>query len=179
MKLCIRFNNVRFLLLIFMLALFSYESVSQYNINASVLGGGGGVIEGNGFRVVSTLGQTFVGSTVSTGLRLHTGIWHQYDIVTSVQRVTDERPSEYRLEQNYPNPFNPSTTIGFALKEQSDVVLVVYNVLGQKVLELVNEELSAGRYEIYFDAGSLPSGIYIYRITAGNYAAVKRMILLK
>jgi hypothetical protein len=179
MSVYIRRKSIHIFVLIFMFSVFSYEGVAQFNIKASVVGSGGGVIEGSNLRIVSTLGQPFLGSTVSADMRLHAGLWFQYDIVTSVSQVTDERPSEYRLEQNYPNPFNPSTTIGFALRQQSSVLIEVYNVLGQKIVELMNDELPAGRYEVSFDACLLPSGVYIYRIKADDFVAVKRMILLK
>ncbi|GAB1349839.1 hypothetical protein MASR1M107_20530 [Ignavibacteriales bacterium] len=88
-------------------------------------------------------------------------------------------PAEFNLGQNYPNPFNPSTTIKFALPADMNVKLDVYNTLGEKVAELVNGQMSAGTYSIAFDASSLPSGIYFYRIEAGSNVAVRKMILMK
>ncbi len=88
-------------------------------------------------------------------------------------------PTEYTLSQNYPNPFNPSTTIKFGLPAQSDVKLVVYDVLGRVVAELQNKKMSAGYHEVMFNASSFSSGIYYYRIEAGDFVEVKRMLLLK
>jgi len=88
-------------------------------------------------------------------------------------------PGTYGLFQNYPNPFNPSTTIGYDLPNQMKVELQVFNLLGQKVRDLVNEVQSAGRHEVSFDASSLPSGVYLYKLTAGSYLATRRMILTK
>ena len=88
-------------------------------------------------------------------------------------------PAEYSLYQNYPNPFNPSTTIRFAIPKASNVSLTVYNVLGQKIDALLNKELSAGTYNIIFDASKFSSGIYFYTLKAGNYLLTKKMILLK
>lgn len=88
-------------------------------------------------------------------------------------------PTEYALAQNYPNPFNPSTTINFSLPSSSQVLLRVYNVLGQEVATLVNEELSVGNHSVSFDATGLATGLYIYTIKAGKFSAVKKMLLVK
>jgi len=85
----------------------------------------------------------------------------------------------YRIGQNYPNPFNPTTTINFTLAKASDVTLSVYNVLGQKVATLVDSHLNAGEQTVVFDASKLSSGIYFYRINAGSFNAVKKMLLVK
>lgn len=90
-----------------------------------------------------------------------------------------ELPIEFSLEQNYPNPFNPSTNINFALPKTSEVSLVVYNLLGQQVANLVNGNLKAGNHSIRFNASALSSGIYIYRIQAGNFVQTKKMMLIK
>lgn len=89
------------------------------------------------------------------------------------------RPKTFLLEQNYPNPFNPSTKIKYQIPKQSLVTLKILNVLGQEVEYLVNEEKTMGTYEIEFDAQSLPSGVYFYRLQAGNFVETKKMILLK
>jgi len=88
-------------------------------------------------------------------------------------------PDEYNLAQNYPNPFNPVTKIRYSLPQQSNVSLIVYNILGQEVITLVNEQQPAGNYEVSFDATTLSSGIYLYKIQAGDYTDVKKMILLR
>ncbi len=88
-------------------------------------------------------------------------------------------PNEYVLMQNYPNPFNPSTTIQFALPKAGMVSLKVYNILGEEVVELINEQINAGFQKINFDASHLSSGLYLYRISADNFVDVKKMLLLK
>jgi hypothetical protein len=88
-------------------------------------------------------------------------------------------PEEYSLEQNYPNPFNPSTSIKFSLPETADVSLVIYNALGQKVTELVNGKLEAGKYSYQWDASDVATGMYIYELRASNFVSVKKMILIK
>ena len=88
-------------------------------------------------------------------------------------------PLKYELLQNYPNPFNPATTIKFSIKKDGNVRLEVFNILGQKVAELLNKEMKAGEYKVIFDASNFSSGIYFYRIVSGSFKAVRKMILLK
>jgi tetratricopeptide (TPR) repeat protein len=88
-------------------------------------------------------------------------------------------PTEYTLYQNYPNPFNPVTTIKYDLPFASDVSLIIYDILGRKVKELVNTKQPAGRYEVQFDASNLASGVYIYQLIADEFISSKKMILLK
>jgi len=88
-------------------------------------------------------------------------------------------PFTFSLEQNYPNPFNPSTTIEYQIPKSGIVKITVYNMLGQKVKTLVNTFKTAGKYQVEFNAVNLPSGIYIYKMQAGNFAEVKKMLLLK
>jgi hypothetical protein len=108
------------------------------------------------------------------------------DLIVSPSSTTSVRdksfgtiPSGYELMQNYPNPFNPSTLIRFGIPEKSHVKITVYNFIGQKVVDLVSEEMSAGYHEVRFDADNLSSGAYFYSIEAGSYISVKKMILLK
>lgn len=86
---------------------------------------------------------------------------------------------EYALDQNYPNPFNPETNISFDIKEAGDVRLAIYNATGQIVAKLVEGELSAGRHTVRFDASSLPSGLYFYRLEAGEFRAAKKLVVIK
>jgi hypothetical protein len=88
-------------------------------------------------------------------------------------------PTEYKLYQNFPNPFNPTTTIKYQIPEMSFVSLKVYDVLGNEIVTLINEEKPIGSYEVEFDASSLSSGVYSYKIQAGNFIETKKMILLK
>ena len=88
-------------------------------------------------------------------------------------------PKNFELSQNYPNPFNPSTKIDYALPQDSKVVLEVYNITGEKVAQLVNEEKNAGNYTFEFDAGKLSSGFYIYQLRIGNFVQSRKMILMK
>ena len=85
----------------------------------------------------------------------------------------------YELKQNYPNPFNPSTIISYQIPQNSFVTLKVYNILGNEVATLVNEQQTAGKYNFNFKANNLASGIYIYKLTAGSFTSVRKLTLLK
>jgi phosphatidylserine/phosphatidylglycerophosphate/cardiolipin synthase-like enzyme len=98
---------------------------------------------------------------------------------SSVVTVTFDRPETFELLQNYPNPFNPTTTITYQVAALSHVQLKVYDMTGQEVLTLTNEMKEPGTYHITFDAGSLSSGIYLYRLTTGSYNAVRKMSIIK
>ncbi|HQJ45479.1 MAG TPA: T9SS type A sorting domain-containing protein, partial [Ignavibacteriaceae bacterium] len=93
--------------------------------------------------------------------------------------VEVELPIEYSLEQNYPNPFNPGTTIKYSIPADGFVKLSVYNLLGEEVANLVNGHQKAGRYEVNFNAGSLSSGMYVYRLETQNYVLSKKLMLMK
>ena len=107
--------------------------------------------------------------------------WVMRKKLTGVERDKANRniPSEYLLLQNYPNPFNPSTVISFALPKSGNTELGIYNILGEKVATLVTEVLSAGLYSYEFDASSLSSGIYFYKLQSNNYVSIKKMMLIK
>lgn len=88
-------------------------------------------------------------------------------------------PTEFSLSQNYPNPFNPTTTVQFGLPKSSEVKLVVYDLSGRVVAELANGKFEAGYHKIAFDGARLVSGIYYYRLKAGDFTSVKKLTLLK
>jgi hypothetical protein len=93
--------------------------------------------------------------------------------------VEGAAPTEFSLKQNYPNPFNPTTTIGFTLPSESIVKISIYNLIGQKVAEVVNSKFSSGNHSVDFNASNLASGIYLYKIEAGSFTSVKKMQLMK
>ena len=86
---------------------------------------------------------------------------------------------KFELYQNFPNPFNPSTQIKFSLPEASKVTLNVYNIIGQRIANLVNESLGAGLHKVTFNGFNLPTGIYIYKLSTNNSVKIKKMMLLK
>ena len=91
----------------------------------------------------------------------------------------DQLPTEFALSQNYPNPFNPTTTINYDVPEAADVQLQVYDITGRKVAELVNTRKSAGSHSVDWNADNFATGIYIYRLTAGDFSAVRKLTLIK
>lgn len=109
-------------------------------------------------------------------------VWrrHLSDIVTGVNHDNDIRiPEEFSLQQNYPNPFNPSTRISWQSPVSSHQTLIVYDVLGNEVATLVDEEKPAGTYEINWNASTLSSGVYFYQLRAGNFVQTRKMILMR
>ena len=101
------------------------------------------------------------------------------DIPTNLDKFEEKLPRIFALNQNYPNPFNPVTMINYQIPMINDVELSIYNILGQKVATLVNERKQAGYHQVEWDASGLASGIYYYRIEAGEFQDVKKMILIK
>ena len=96
-----------------------------------------------------------------------------------IDSETYQVPQEYALHQNYPNPFNPRTTLKYSVPQASNVIIKVFDILGNKIETLVNEEKPAGSYEVEFDAVELPSGIYFYRLQSGSFVETKKMVLMK
>ena len=88
-------------------------------------------------------------------------------------------PTQFSLSQNYPNPFYPGTMIKYSIPQNGFVKLYIYNSLGQKVADLVNQPMEAGNYEINFNASKLSSGVYFYKLEVGDFTAVKKLMLLK
>jgi hypothetical protein len=123
--------------------------------------GEGGVIGPIGFTSVSSLATRIDAAPVG----IHT--------------EATQFPASFTLQQNYPNPFNPTTSIGYSLPQSAFVTLKVYNVLGEEVATLVSKEQVAGTFKIMWDASGRPSGLYIYRLTAGQYAQTRMMLLLR
>ncbi len=96
-----------------------------------------------------------------------------------IQVISNEIPRKFNLEQNYPNPFNPSTKIKFAVAEQAQVELKIFDITGREVAALVNQQLKPGTYEYDWNAPDMPSGVYIYKLSSGNFSSAKKMILVK
>ncbi len=99
--------------------------------------------------------------------------------VTTAVKNPETIASSYQLHQNYPNPFNPSTTISFYIPKTENIKLTVYNLLGQKITTLANRNFTAGTHQLTWHAGDFSSGIYFYKLTAGNHTEIKKMLLQK
>ena len=140
-----------------------------------------GFVQGKG-TTTQAQNYSFVDNNVQTGTYSYRlkqiDLNGTYSFSSVVEVVTN--PTEFSLAQNYPNPFNPSTTINFSLAKESNVSLKVFDLLGQEIISLVNNEfMTAGSYSYKFDASTLASGTYIYRLDAGNFVQTKKMTLTK
>ena len=120
----------------------------------------------------------FYGMPVPVGKSADIGAC-EYQNISSIQMNEQMALENYLLEQNYPNPFNPLTQISFYLPEKIHVSLEIFNALGAKITELVGENLPQGKHVIQFNAANLSSGAYFYRLRAGKFNQVKKMILLR
>lgn len=171
----------RILTLILLLLLIASITLAQNQIPVSVISSGGEKSSSTNFILNSTVGEPFIGKSVSSTNQHNIGFWYVYkqSTITDVEKEKETIPTVFKLEQNYPNPFNPSTIIKFGVPERSNVVLKIYELLGGEVTTLVNEEMEAGWHSRVFNAAEYSSGIYIYRMQAGNYVNTKKMILIK
>jgi len=103
----------------------------------------------------------------------------KYSQGVGIKKISTEIPSLFSLSQNYPNPFNPNTKIKFDLPKNVNVKLTLYDMLGREIETLVNEQLNAGSYEVNWDGTKYTSGVYYYRLNAGEFVETKKMILMK
>ncbi|PIP69109.1 hypothetical protein CO033_00450 [Candidatus Nomurabacteria bacterium CG_4_9_14_0_2_um_filter_32_10] len=140
--------------------------------NKIYFAGSNAIIPGNPI-LVTTVPITLTG-TVNEGRPISVSISSPTDV-----EENETIPTEFALSQNYPNPFNPSTTINYKIPTNYFVNLKIYDILGNEIAILVNEEKTAGSYSVNFNATNLPSGTYIYKITAGNFIETKKMVLMK
>ncbi len=154
--------------------------IGALNVDDKGVSGKGGLVD-----LVFRLSETTSSSDFHVSESVLVGLDGAVEPLTHVE-IGDLRPlpDAYGLDRNAPNPFNPSTVIGFQLPEAGRVRLVIYNLLGQQVRELVNEKMEAGYFTATWDGTDalgrrVASGVYLYRIQAGNFSAVQRMLLLK
>jgi len=165
-----------------------FQLVGVYNADLRTLGGNSAVVFASGF-LNSSANQN--GESFGIFVALANGAVVQLPKVLGkeaddyMNKILGEygeiaEVKDYNLDQNYPNPFNPSTRIAFSIPNNANVTLKVYDILGTEITELIsNEQKSAGRYEVNFDASSLASGTYIYKLQAGDFVQTRKMILLK
>lgn len=159
-----------------------YSLQYRYAANWGLLTNGGS----NDNETVGGLNKTFIWNylTATAEVKDTFGIVHTTD-VTKVEKTDNIIPNTFKLEQNYPNPFNPETSIQYSVVSTQNVVLKVFDVLGDEVAVLVNEEQSAGTYQVNFNTQlttnnkQLSSGIYFYQLRAGDFVQTKKMILLR
>lgn len=169
-----------FKIICLLLIIGSYSVFAQYEIRRSVFGNGGNRMQTTDKIMKSTMGQSIIGKAENASYQKHIGFWYAVDfIISDIMDEDIELPKKFELLQNYPNPFNPVTTIRFALPEAEQVKLEVYSLLGRRVTTLLNEYKNPGIYEVRFNASSLATGFYVYRIQAGRFGSVKKMMIMK
>ena len=162
---------------------------SQFNIERSEVSNGVsdnwysiGTVQGNG-NSNTPIDYSYTDNNLTSGkynYRLKQIDFNgNYEYHNLTNEVVIGVPEKFELSQNYPNPFNPVTNLGFGISDLGFVSLKVYDAMGKEVATLVNEIKPAGRYQVTFDGSNLGSGVYFYKITARNFSAVKRMILIK
>jgi len=117
---------------------------------------------------------------LGTGGEMPQGVYRRpLSELVGIQPISNEIPNQFSLSQNYPNPFNPNTVISFQLAVNSFAMLKVYDLLGREVATLVNEQLQPGTYEVDWDGNGFASGVYYYKLAAGDYTETKKMVLIK
>jgi len=149
-----------------------------------MLGGGGFYSRDISYLFLTTSGtqvEVEAADTTSpnTGVIPVRGITFINAGITAVQPANNNIPNNFNLEQNYPNPFNPSTMISYSIPSSQKVTLKVYDELGREVVTLVNSEQAAGNYNVSFNATGFASGVYFYKLQAGSFIQIKKMILMK
>ena len=169
---------------IFILLGFLVQSIpvfAQYAIRSSAFTNGSAVVTDTiNYKLSGSAGQVLAGETGGSAYIASSGFWYQgSDYVVGIEDNFDFLPRQFELYQNYPNPFNPMTNIKFALPKAARVKIVVYNIMGQKVLTLLDEKRTAGYHVVPFNANHLSSGMYFYRIQAERFNQVKKMVLVK
>jgi hypothetical protein len=163
--------------------------VSAVQIQRGVLDGGGGMwLATTNYKLSSSVGQSITGAQGGATKKMYTGFWNPWVVTMSpVEQEEDgfaSLPKEFDLRQNYPNPFNPTTVIEYALPKPSQVKIQIYNILGQRVRNLIDQRQEPGYQTIHWDGkddsgNEVSSGIYFYRIVAGNFVKCQKMTLLK
>ena len=164
----------KFILIIIISVIFK-TAFSQYNIPLDVSGNAGGISNGFDNSVLSVTGQNVTGLTSDANNKVYLGLLAPLRYVLTDTKLIGQGSNQ--LFQNYPNPFKQQTTISFEISKSSKVKLRIINVLGQQVDLLLDKELPPGKHQVFFDAGNVNPGLYLYRLEAGDFWATKNMIL--
>jgi hypothetical protein len=160
--------------------LLSSFTFSQPDLKANVVSAGGSISVNSNYNLNGSLGQSGIGLVLNSNYTHRAGFWENvYFILTDVDDSESELPISFGISQNYPNPFNPTTTIKYSVPEESFVSIRVYDILGRLVTSLVEEEQTIGYYEVKFNAINIASGAYFYRMEAGDFVDIKKLIILK
>jgi len=156
--------------------------ISAQNLSVSGLAyERGNIASDNKNSIFVTFGRSIVGEAVNSSyvLRAEPAYSFSNNLSTNSFEGMSNLPNNFSLDQNYPNPFNPTTQIKFSLPTTSFVTISIYNVIGEKLGEVVNKTLEAGVHTVSWNATNYANGIYIYTMNSGNFFTSKKMILLK
>jgi hypothetical protein len=177
----LRNRHTRMLMLALVGMIFTSSAMAQYAIPASVVSGGASNMSGTAYGIVGTVGQPIIGMASGTAYADSQGFW--YTAGHASPEAVGDRPAQlpmrFSLEQNYPNPFNPTTQIRFEVPNLSHVTIKVFNINGQLVETLANQEFSIGEHVINWNADRHASGLYLIRMSAPGFTDIRRAVLLK
>jgi len=178
----------KFILPILILSLTASFSLAQtYILKNDVIDDGGTKMSSSSYILRGSFGQSTIGKISSANYIAYIGFWHPYPVAPGIEEdllVTRFIPTVFSLSQNYPNPVTHSTTIKYGLPKEGKVDIRVFNSAGQQIRTLVQENQQPGFYKVDWDlrgvsGDRLPSGVYFYRIIAGNFIRTKKMVILR
>jgi hypothetical protein len=168
------------------------RKVKKFSYNGGIsYGAGEEFANGIGIYLFSVIAGLYSCYSRLQGCVINGVVYGDTSLILGIKKISNEVPASYKLYQNYPNPFNPATKIRFSIPNSlfeggwgddmrdDHVNLVIYNKLGKEVTTLVNKSLNPGEYEVEWDASDYPSGIYFYRLIAGEFSYSKKMVLIK
>jgi len=156
------------------------QSSENYVIKNAVFSGAGSRSQSDSYILTDAIGQPLpVGQFTSDNYSLSTGFFYNSETATDIDDEEPLIPKQFKLENNFPNPFNPTTTIEYSIPEDSDVTISIYDLNGQLIQSLVDDNKTAGVHKTIWNATNISSGIYFYKIRADHFTAVKKCILIK
>jgi hypothetical protein len=177
---------IRFLLIVFLQLLLTIVLFGQHQVTNNSINSGGGTSSNSEYKLQNSVGVQYISSINNNEYKLQHGFWIVGGSATTSMNKDDIAiPTKFELYQNYPNPFNPTTVIKFGLPETSNVTIAIYDMLGQRVSVILDENKTAGYHEINWDASNLSSGVFLITISAvgtetgKSYNQVKKALLLK
>ena len=152
--------------------------ISDRNFKPLPIGGLGQGYQGDNISITSSNNKLW-----PVWMDNRTGIYQIWTVPIEISSVNvetvDKMPFQFSLKQNFPNPFNPNTKINYSIPYQSNVKIIIFDILGKEIETIVNEEKPSGTYELSWNAGNLPGGVYFYQLRAGSFTQTRKMILLK
>lgn len=174
-------NTIQYQIVAFILLLAPSEIFAQSVMSASVMSTGSSQASASGKSIQASLGQSFIGVSGASGKNTGAGYWYlisESQVSTDIETL-DTQPNSFSLNNNYPNPFNPETSFSFTLPKQGRATLIVYDMLGNEMERIVDQDLPAGEFRTSWNAEGMSSGTYFYRLESQGLVLTKKMTLLK